>query len=444
MDTMVARRQPVMNRLLLRLLHSPLAGAVDGSLLGLTVRGRRSGRAITLPVQYAAGDDALWVWPGRPETKTWWRYLRPAAPVRLRLLGQDLDATAQTLQGDEDPAEVERGLRAYADRFPHTAATAGFGRHPTAGELAPQVVQRAVMVRITPPQAALERAQTATRVPGRGLGAAIRRHPLGAYFLLAFTLSWGYWIPIAVAGGRPSHFPGLLGPMLAAILITGIIHGRPGLRDLGSRMARWRVPARWYATATAPAAAGLVALGGLWAAGADLPSLDQLSVMPGLPTLGWLAVLVLALVVNGYGEETGWRGFAWPRLRQRHTLAGAALLLAVPWALWHLPTFWLDTGLRSFPLLLLPGFLVGMAAGAVVLGWLYEQAHSSILIVALFHACLNMASATRGTEGLVAAVVSIVVIGWAVVILRAQGRHAAAQPAVHRRHQSQTARGADR
>ena len=162
------------------------------------------------------------------------------------------------------------------------------------------------MVRITPPQAALEAAQTATRVPGRGPGAAVRRHPLGAYFLLAFTLSWAYWIPTAVAGGRPSHFPGLLGPMLAAILITGIIQGRPGLRDLGSRMARWRVPARWYAAAVAPAAAGLLALAGLWAAGADLPSLDQLSVMPGLPTQGWLAVLVLAFMVKGYGEATGW------------------------------------------------------------------------------------------------------------------------------------------
>ena len=138
MDTMVARRQPVLSRLLLRLLHSPLAGAVDGALLGLTVRGRRSGRAITLPVQYAAGDDAIWVWPADPETKTWWRNLPAAAPVRLRLLGQDLDATAQTLRGDEDPAEVERGLRAWAGRFPRTAATAGFGGHPTAGELAPR------------------------------------------------------------------------------------------------------------------------------------------------------------------------------------------------------------------------------------------------------------------------------------------------------------------
>jgi deazaflavin-dependent oxidoreductase (nitroreductase family) len=118
MDTMVARRQPVLNRLLLRLLHSPLAGAVDGALLLLTVPGRRSGRAITLPVQYAAGDDAIWVWPADPETKTWWRNLWVAAPVRIRLRGQDLDATAQALRGDEEPAEVERGLRAYAGRFP--------------------------------------------------------------------------------------------------------------------------------------------------------------------------------------------------------------------------------------------------------------------------------------------------------------------------------------
>jgi membrane protease YdiL (CAAX protease family) len=355
METMVARRQPAMNRLLLRLLRSPLAGAVDSSLLLLSVRGRRSGRAITLPVQYAAGDDAIWVWPAHPEAKTWWRNLTLAAPVRLRLLGQDLDAAAQALEGDQQPAEVERGLRAWAARFPRAAASSGFGGPPPAGGIAPETVRRAVMVRITPPEPALRQAHAATQVAGRGLAAAVRRHPLGAYFLLAFTLSWGYWVPAALAGGEASHFPGLLGPMLAALLVTGIVQGRAGLRDLLARMARWRVPPRWYAAALAPIVVGLVTLGGPWAAGASLPSLDQLSFMPGLPALGWLAVLALALVVNGYGEETGWRGFAWPRLRQRHTLAGAALLLAVPWALWHLPTFWLDTGLGGFPCCCCPG-----------------------------------------------------------------------------------------
>jgi len=256
---------------------------------------------------------------------------------------------------------------------------------------------------------------------------AVRRHPLAAYFLLAYTFSWSYWLPVALTGGHLSHFPGLLGPMLSALLVTTIAQGRTGLRELLSRMGRWRVPLRWYGAAVAPVAAGLLALGGLWLAGGDLPSRTQLSTMPGLPTIGWVGVLLLALAVNGYGEETGWRGLAWPRLRERHSVGGAALLLAVPWAVWHIPTFWLDTGMRGFPLLLLPGFLVGMAAGAVVLGWLYERARCSVLIVALFHALLNMASATKGTEGLVAAAVSTVVIVWAVAILRAEGRRGGRQ-----------------
>jgi len=251
---------------------------------------------------------------------------------------------------------------------------------------------------------------------------AVRRHPLAAYFLLAYAFSWGYWLPLALTGGHSSHFPGLLGPMLAALVVTPIVQGRAGLRDLLSRMGRWRVPLRWYVVASVPVVAGVLALGGLWVARGDMPSLAQLSTMPGLPAVGWVGVFILALVVNGYGEETGWRGVAWPRLRERHSLGGAALLLALPWAIWHAPTFWLDTGMRGFPMLLLPGFFIGMAAGAVVLGWLYERARCSVLIVALFHAMLNMASATRGTEEFVATVVSTVVIVWAVTILRAEGR----------------------
>ena len=143
--------------------------------------------------------------------------------------------------------------------------------------------------------------------------------------------------------------------------------------------------------------------------------------MPGLPAIGWLGVLTLVLIVNGYGEEVGWRGHAWPRLRERHTTAGAALILAILWAGWHLPTFWMDTGMRDFDLLILPGWLVGLAAGAVVLGWIYERTGSSLLIVALFHALINMAGATLATEGVPAVAVTIVVIGWAVAILRIEG-----------------------
>ena len=271
-----------------------------------------------------------------------------------------------------------------------------------------------------------------SRAPGqdRGLPAAIRGHPLAAYFLLAYLFSWSYWIPVAATGGHLSHFPGLLGPLLAAFAVTTAIAGRPGVADLLRRMARWRVPVRWYAAALVPLAAAAAALAVMAVSGADLPSLDEIGHLPGLPAVGWFGVLLLTLLVNGYGEETGWRGFAWPQLRERHGLATAALILTVPWALWHIPLFWLDSGMRGFQPFVIPGFLVGMAAGSLVLGWLYDHARCSILVVALCHTTLNMASATDGTKD-VAAAASVAVIVWAVLILRAErrgGRPARSRP----------------
>lgn len=57
----------------------------------------------------------------------------------------------------------------------------------------------------------------------------------------------------------------------------------------------------------------------------------------------------------------------------------------------------------------------------MVLGWIYERTGSSLLIVALFHALINMAGATLATEGVPAVAVTIVVIGWAVAFLRIEG-----------------------
>lgn len=265
-----------------------------------------------------------------------------------------------------------------------------------------------------------------TLVQGNGLVALIRRHPLGAFFLLAYGFSWSYWLPVAVFGGHVSHFPGLLGPMLAAFTVTSLSTGRSGMRDLWARMFRWRVPIRWYLATLIPATAGVVGLALLGLAGDGWPSLARVSTMPGLPAVGLLAVLAMVLVINGYGEEVGWRGFAWVRLRERHSLPGAAAVLGILWAGWHLPVFWLDTGMRDLDWFVIPGWVLGLMAGAVVLGWLYEHARSSLLIVAIFHTALNMASATLATEGLPAAIASVTVIVWSILILRREHPNQAA------------------
>ena len=68
------------------------------------------------------------------------------------------------------------------------------------------------------------------------------QRPAVSFYVLAVTLSWGYWLTLLALGQqvRPgsavSHFPGLLGPLLAAMIVTAVIGGRQALHDLYKRM----------------------------------------------------------------------------------------------------------------------------------------------------------------------------------------------------------------
>jgi membrane protease YdiL (CAAX protease family) len=249
----------------------------------------------------------------------------------------------------------------------------------------------------------------------------VRQRPVVAYFVLAYVFSWSYWLADAAAGGHWSHFPGLLGPALAAVVVSTVL-GVGELQRLGRDVLRWRLAPRWYGAAAVPlaVAACVLAISG-W------PSLHALAVMKGAPEIGWVGVFLFVLLVNGFGEETGWRGFAWMKLRERYELRSAALRLGALWALWHLPTFFVDSGFKGLSPLILPGLFFSMTCGAVVLGWLYERTHS-VLLVALWHSALNMASATDGTEK-VAPFVSAAVIVWAVCLLRQEARYRATRSA---------------
>lgn len=72
--------------------------------------------------------------------------------------------------------------------------------------------------------------------------AFVKRHPLVAFFVLAYALTWPL-IPLVTVSPLWG-FPALFGPALAAIIVAAITDGRAGLRDLLSRLVRWRVGTR--------------------------------------------------------------------------------------------------------------------------------------------------------------------------------------------------------
>lgn len=255
--------------------------------------------------------------------------------------------------------------------------------------------------------------------------AFVRRHSLAVFVALAYAISWADWIPLALSGavvtpgGSVTHFPGLLGPMLAAFLVTAIVEGRSGVARLGRRMFLVsRPPWRFVFYSLSPLAFLALALVVGRAAGLEAPAVRGFATYSGLPVLPLPAVLLLAFVFNGYGEETGWRGFALEPLQERLGPLKGAVALALIWAGWHTPTFFCIEGYRSLGVAgLIGGFGLGICAGSLVLARVANRTGGSVLAVSLWHAIYNMTSATAASRGVIGAVTTTCVMLWATILL---------------------------
>lgn len=244
------------------------------------------------------------------------------------------------------------------------------------------------------------------------------RH-LGAYFILAYGFSWSLGVPLALAyqGVIPAilpewtHYLIAYGPMLSALIVTGIGQGLPGLKELGRRIFKWSC-LKWWVVAFSPLLLGMLVIWILNRFPGSAIRLSDLGAVNYLPPLSGRGALLLWIFTFGLGEEIGWRGFALPRLQKGRSALAATLILAVFWALWHLPQFF-----YLFDPSMAVGWLVGLFSGAVVLTWLYNSSPDNVLPVAIWHGCFNFITASAADIGLLPTVLSAIVIVWAVLVI---------------------------
>ena len=107
-------------------------------------------------------------------------------------------------------------------------------------------------------------------------------------------------------------------------------------------------------------------------------------------------------MITGFGEETGWRGYALARLQRRHGPIRATLTVTAGWAIWHIPLFFVLASYADFGPLMALGWLIGLAAGAFVLTAVFNVTGGSVLAVAVWHATYNAGAGTNAGDGLVA------------------------------------------
>ena len=239
----------------------------------------------------------------------------------------------------------------------------------------------------------------------------IRKHPVWSYFLLTYLITWPLQIlalSLAERAGHDlsnednyRHFSGILGgnvpdgllapfflfnlgqfgPFLAALAVTALIHGGPGIRDWGSRMAAWRRPARWYGIILIiPVMLALASL----ALGFVLGGMQLGDYEPKLALAAFVPFLLYMMVFTGLAEEPGWRGFALPHLQAKNSAARSSWILGFAWGLWHVPfTFYFN---RDEPILILPallGLTFGIVGWTMVNTWIYNSTESTWLIILL-------------------------------------------------------------
>ncbi len=102
---------------------------------------------------------------------------------------------------------------------------------------------------------------------------------------------------------------------------------------------------------------------------------------------------------NATGEETGWRGFALPRLQTHTSPLIAAMIIAVFWPPWHF-FLWQAEGKPVLTLEFWVEMYIGHALFSLFIVWICNRAKGSILVAGITHAAANTAVALLGPQDL--------------------------------------------
>jgi membrane protease YdiL (CAAX protease family) len=243
------------------------------------------------------------------------------------------------------------------------------------------------------------------RAPRSAVGSLVARHPVAAFLIMLYSITWAVFLPVVLQGRGLLALPvdlseglafnavvamaSMVGVAFPAFLVTAATSGKKGVRDLLNRSLRWRVGVRWYLMALF----GLLAVVLLGASAfLDLAPLESLlGKWPLFFTMFLPEVLLPFLLIQVF-EEAGWTGFMQHTLQERCGPIVASVLVAPAFILMHMPPLLIDSGV-GLALLIVTGALMVVAVFfRIVVMWLYNGSGRSVLIVALFHSAFNSAT----------------------------------------------------
>jgi uncharacterized protein len=231
------------------------------------------------------------------------------------------------------------------------------------------------------------------------------------FFVAAFAITWLSQLPAVLAqrgvipGTVESYLPliglGMFGPLLAAVIAASLESGREGRRALFRQLRFSTRSTGWYLGA-------LAFPGGVLAIGMAIFGLLGGDGSWFYPPKA--APAMVALFVGPLAEEIGWRGFAYPRLLERHGALKASVILGLLWGPWHLMMFLLVKLEPSTLAIMIPYFV----AGSVIFTWFYHRSGSGLPVLIFAHAGSHLSNSHQTLPANIAPLV-VQLIGFSIV-----------------------------
>lgn len=225
----------------------------------------------------------------------------------------------------------------------------------------------------------------------------VRDNPVLAFPV--FYLGWAYlfWTPVLLSQRIVWEFPGILwflaggaSPLLAGILLAALDGGSRQVLDIVRRLVNWRrIGGKAWMLLLSFWLLFDLAMAGL----ATLVGITQSPLNPNwglfLEPQALLFLLLLSFVFPAV-EEIGLRGYYLETLQKHLSHTTAGLINGIVWAMWHAPFVWFAgyyANTTFHPAL--SWWLPMIVCHALLITYVYNRNHRSLLAVLVFHAMMN-------------------------------------------------------
>lgn len=174
------------------------------------------------------------------------------------------------------------------------------------------------------------------------------RSDLTLFMVIAFAVSWLSWGAAIALGGTETneaanapYMLGAFGPLVGALVLR--VRRRRRGEPVPEHVVSFRPVHLLKALLLLVLGSATVLAAALLASRAGGPELSLDVAKDAIDDFGGPAAFLVGMLVSGpLSEEPGWRGTAYPRLRQKLSTFRVCLVLGVTWAVWHLPLFFID------------------------------------------------------------------------------------------------------